>query len=161
MAKGEPPKCFVCHQVITFSDQFIGKNGRKIPLDPETLTPHDCPMREKKLTFSGSTEDTARVVEVDKDDHGNELYEAQPDLTTGQRPLVSTKPIEYVDHTAKGLSKVKIFSSIGPDGAEIDYDKFLFNNQGKIKTQGAQFQMSRDEDNSVIFAIALYYEETA
>jgi hypothetical protein len=118
-------------------------------------------MREKKLTFSGSTEDTARVVEVDKDDHGNELYEAQPDLTTGQRPLVSTKPIEYVDHTAKGLSKVKIFSSIGPDGAEIDYDKFLFNNQGKIKTQGAQFQMSRDEDNSVIFAIALYYEETA
>jgi hypothetical protein len=169
-------KCFKCGADVTFDDEHIGRNNKKIPLDPATKTPHDCPMREKKLTFSGSTEDTARVVEVDKDDHGNELYEAAPDLTTGQRPLVSTKRAmsppfntallsesglkEYVDHTAKGQSKVKIFQGHDHEQVEIDYAKFLYNNKDKIKTQGAHDHVTRSQDiEPLIYIIYLYYEE--
>lgn len=72
--------------------------------------------------------------------------------TLGNKPA----PIGYVDHTAKGISKVKIFFG-SPEETEDDYNKFLADNNGKIKTQGAQFQMNMDD--GLMFAIALYYEE--
>lgn len=44
----EPPKCFTCHQVVAFDNNRRGKNGRMIPLDPTTLTPHDCPAKKQE-----------------------------------------------------------------------------------------------------------------
>ena len=100
----------------------------------------------------------------EKDDHGNE--EMQGFATTGDKGAslqFSGPALQYVDHTqqAKGLSKVKIFYDILPGVVEEEYNKFLADNQGKIKTQGAQFETSREENHKVVFAIALYYEEVA
>jgi hypothetical protein len=148
-------QCFKCGQDVVFDSEHIGKNGKKIPLDPATKTPHDCPMREKKVVFSGSTQteqhDWKEFAE-DKDDHGNESY-SSPKL-----PTVSTDKevfTEYVDHTAKGQSKVKIFSSDNENLLATQYNGWLAENKDKIKVQGGQFQMVIGR-----FAIALYYEET-
>jgi hypothetical protein len=92
-----------------------------------------------------------------KNDHGNEQFNSSTVNIKAPATMDGTQTATisgYVDHTAKGLSKVKIFYAVETEQLEIDYDKFLFNNQGKIKTQGAQFQMENGQ-----FAIALYYEE--
>jgi hypothetical protein len=34
--------CYRCKQPVVFGDK-VGKSGRKVPLDPSTLEPHDCP----------------------------------------------------------------------------------------------------------------------
>jgi hypothetical protein len=34
--------CYKCNKVITFGDK-VGKNGRKVPLDPDTREAHRCP----------------------------------------------------------------------------------------------------------------------
>lgn len=89
----------------------------------------------------------ARTVQGENNNHGNELVQ-----DTIPTPAVK----EYVDHTqpAKGQSKVKIFT--GSDQfCEEQYNKFLSENNGKIRTQGAQFQI-----NESACGIALYYEET-
>jgi hypothetical protein len=83
-----------------------------------------------------------------KNDHGNELV--QPLHPVGDE---LAKP-PYVDHTAKGVSKVKIFWSQNSQVLETEYNAFLDLNNGKIKVQGGQFQF-----NNGNFAIALYYEE--
>jgi hypothetical protein len=38
----KPLRCYKCNRAITFSDDKVGKNGRKIPLD-ENGDPHRCP----------------------------------------------------------------------------------------------------------------------
>jgi len=128
----------------------VGKNGKKIPLDPATELPHDCPMRDKPTTVQKEEKQSFdEVAEQIRNDHGNEtVYDSPPKPTPKQ---------EYLDHTAgiKGQSKVMIFSSDDADDLRQQYNTFLATNNGKIKTQGAQFQMNDD----LIFAIALYYEE--
>jgi hypothetical protein len=145
--------CFKCNQEVVFDSDHIGKNGKKIPLDPATHTPHDCPMREK--TAHGQID--TRGIE-DKDDHGNEGFPAPPEQMKQVDLYLETKGVkpEYVDHTAvtKGQSKVKIFEDRNKDVVEDQYNQFLVQNNGKIKTQGAQFQMTNET-----MAIALYYEE--
>jgi hypothetical protein len=38
--------CRQCNQPITFDDKHISqRTGKKIPLDPSTNEPHDCPVR--------------------------------------------------------------------------------------------------------------------
>jgi hypothetical protein len=89
----------------------------------------------------------------DKDDHGNEEFNG----TTAKGPNLefAGPELKYVDHTAKGASKVKIFYAPGTEVLEEQYNNFLKINNGQIKVQGGQFQI-RDGG----FAIALYYEET-
>lgn len=135
--------CFHCKQEIVFDAEHIGKNGKKIPLDPTTHAPHDCPMRDKPT--SKSFDEVAKEL---KDDYGNE--ESKP-----ISPKEYVEKLGYVDHTAKGISKVKIFSNEDPDIVEDEYNTFLIHAaDGKIKVQGAQFHIGGGE-----FAIALYYEE--
>ena len=39
-------QCRQCGQPITFDNKHISqRTGKKIPLDPETNEPHDCPVR--------------------------------------------------------------------------------------------------------------------
>ena len=151
--------CFHCKQEIVFDAEHIGKNGKKIPLDPTTHAPHDCPMRDKPT--SKSFDEAAKEL---KDDHGNE--DTNPKLLTESPRFVDPEPkpispkeyvekLGYVNHTAKGASKVKIFSDEDPDVVEDEYNTFLIHaTDGKIKVQGAQFHIAES-----YFAIALYYEE--
>jgi len=150
--------CFKCHQEVVFDAEHIGKNGRKIPLDPTTRRPHDCPEREKPRFEDDikavSNHPWAREQE-DKDDHGNEQEGISFAVANQGAHLVKA---EYVDHTAKGQSKVRIFWSDLSSQTELEYNEFLKTNNGKIKTQGAQFQINQDSEG-IVFAIALYYEE--
>jgi hypothetical protein len=34
--------CRSCHQEIAFDDYHVSASGKKIPLDPERLEPHQC-----------------------------------------------------------------------------------------------------------------------
>jgi hypothetical protein len=37
--------CKLCERKITFDDEYVSeKTGKKIPLDPETAEPHECPV---------------------------------------------------------------------------------------------------------------------
>jgi len=122
--------CFKCNQEVVFDAEYIGRNGKKIPLDPSTHTPHKCPVDQQE-----------------KNDHGNE------DRWGTSQKIESPIQAEYVDHTEKGQSKVKIFADEDRQVVEQDYNQFLKENNGKIRTQGAQFQLETE------YAIALYYEE--
>lgn len=114
---------------------------------------HDCPKspynqqnrnHKPKQQMIEPTEEEWKNLQQEKDNHGNEtVYDSPPKQ-------------EFVDHTAgtKGQSKVKIFLSTIGVNLENAYNDFLRDKNGKIRTQGAQFQMSGDG-----FAIALYYEE--
>lgn len=42
MSEKKIPRCFKCHEIVTFDNEHIGKSGKKIPLDPETSQPHQC-----------------------------------------------------------------------------------------------------------------------
>lgn len=93
---------------------------------------------------------TAKANLAEKNDHGNEE-------TISPKEYVERLETKFVDHTAKGASKVKIFSDEDPDVVEDEYNTFLIHAaDGKIKVQGAQFHIGGNE-----FAIALYYEEIA
>jgi hypothetical protein len=39
----KPIRCYRCNQAIAFDKDRVGKNGRKIPLDPDSREPHRCP----------------------------------------------------------------------------------------------------------------------
>jgi hypothetical protein len=144
--------CFKCSQPIVFDAEHIGKNGKKIPLDPASHSPHDCPMREQKKPSTW----TEVVDQAEgKDDHGNETYDPIKETQRFSNVLSTEDKKEYVDHTAKGQSKLKIFYSDIPSDVEQEYNDFLSKNNGRIKVQGGQFQ-----SNQNWFAIALYYEET-
>jgi hypothetical protein len=82
----------------------------------------------------------------DKDDHGNEEIPASEWL---KDPLK-----QYVDHTAKGQSKVKSFSASTTDLLDIMVNDFL-------KTIGDRFRGGQFHPTNEGFAIALYYEEVA
>jgi hypothetical protein len=149
--------CFKCHAEVVFDSDHIGKNGKKIPLDPSTRQPHDCPMREKKVTSTvatGTEQHDWKEFAEDKDDHGNETYDPIKETQRFSNVLSTEDKKEYVDHTAKGQSKLKIFYSDIPSDVEQEYNDFLSKNNGRIKVQGGQFQ-----SNQNWFAIALYYEE--
>ena len=95
-----------------------------------------------------------------KNDHGNENQTVKGWIPTKeQAEKIAEETKNYVDHTsAKGQSKLKLFFGL-PSDVENDYNNFLATN-GKIKTQGAQFQMTKDDEGeAIMFAIALYYEE--
>lgn len=41
--------CRLCQQLITFDNKHISqRTGKKIPLDPNTNEPHDCPARREQ-----------------------------------------------------------------------------------------------------------------
>jgi len=145
-------KCFKCSAEVVFDSEHIGKNGKKIPLDPATHQPHDCPMREKRNTVDVTV--GTLVGQEDKDDHGNEEVQTLRTTSLQQATDITNELSKYVDHTAKGQSKVKIFYAPGTEVLEEQYNNFLKINNGQIKVQGGQFQI-RDGG----FAIALYYEE--
>ncbi|HEY7079715.1 MAG TPA: hypothetical protein VH500_08440 [Nitrososphaeraceae archaeon] len=44
---GQMLSCRYCNNEITFSDQKVSKNGKKIPLDPETFNIHQCKQSSK------------------------------------------------------------------------------------------------------------------
>jgi len=93
----------------------------------------------------------------DKDDHGNEET-----VGIDFNKLTSTNSKgQYVDHTAKGLSKVKIFFSTFVEEVEKDYNDFCA--QKGIKGQGAHDHVTKlnaSEDGGVMqYTIYLYYEE--
>jgi hypothetical protein len=146
--------CFKCHSEVVFDAEHIGKNGKKIPLDPTTRRPHDCPERESPK----STVITAGRVytQEDKDDHGNEdvfsskLYKVQEPANIDNSKTQEIKG--YVDHTVKGQSKVKSFSASTTDLLDIMVNDFL-------KTIGDRFRGGQFHPTNEGFAIALYYEE--
>jgi hypothetical protein len=46
--------CRLCSQPITFDNKHISqRTGKKIPLDPGTNEPHDCPVRRDHLKQQG------------------------------------------------------------------------------------------------------------
>ena len=143
--------CYACKAEIVFDSEHIGKNGRKIPLDPFTKQPHDCPMREKKSFVKQERDEDEHWTE-DKDDHGNEDV---PSYQVKEAALFknSEDKKEYVDHTAARPSKVKIFKGTVNE-VETAYNEFLAT-PNRFAWTRAQLQF----DNGVI-VIALYYEET-
>lgn len=128
--------CFKCEQEVVFDSDHIGRNGKKIPLDPETHTPHRCPVDLQE-----------------KNDHGNESFVTGSTAIYNEAKELQDKMLE--SKPAKGQSKVKIFYAPGTEILEEQYNNFLKINKDQIKVQGGQFQI-RDSG----FAIALYYEET-
>ena len=45
----QPDSCAQCGQPITFDNKHISqRTGKKIPLDPGTNEPHDCPVRRNQ-----------------------------------------------------------------------------------------------------------------
>jgi hypothetical protein len=127
-------QCFKCKQPIVFSAAQVGKNGRKIPLDPDTLTPHDCPMREKPTGTAGWA-----VPEEDKDDHGNEL-----DGGTIFKKLLETQAEKYVDHTLKPELKLKTLIDPTPEGIDLKYNRLAAEQNVRYSqshVSGSQYTM--------------------
>jgi hypothetical protein len=128
------PRCYQCKLIVTFDNEHIGRNGKKIPLDPSTREPHHCP--------------------DDKNEWGQEEQEeeeTQQTKLTAQRIVTKEEPTKE----SGPLSMLKIFHSTSVSNVEADYMAFVnrIKTQGG-KVQGAQFQ--RSEDGT--FAVALYYE---
>jgi hypothetical protein len=49
--------CRQCGQPITFDNKHISqRTGKKIPLDPSTNEPHDCPVRRDQPQQQGQTQ---------------------------------------------------------------------------------------------------------
>jgi len=101
----------------------------------------------------------AKAKLAQKDDHGNETYSS---IRTQLDTASTNTNIGYVDHTAKGLSKVKIFFSTFVEEVEKDYNDFCA--QKGIKGQGAHDHVTKlnfSEDGGVMqYTIYLYYEES-
>jgi len=154
--KKAKPTCYTCKKDIIFDKNIVSeKSGRMIPLDPETKKPHECPVEiktdENQTELSKQNEEKLKknghAVETEK---GKETHQGFP---------ISEKS-EYVDHTLKGLSKVKIFSNETKSDTEIEYNKFLADNKDKIKTQGAHDHVTNQgEQEPLQYTIYLYYEE--
>jgi hypothetical protein len=131
-------------------------------------TKERCQEAKAKLKQSIGPAPTTEYLEKleQKNDHGNENQSSTPTVkgwipTKEQADKIAEETKNYVDHTqqAKGHSKLKLFFGL-PSDVENDYNNFLATNNGKIKTQGAQFQMTKDDElEAIMFAIALYYEE--
>ena len=47
-----PLQCYRCDEEITFDDEHISDfSGKHIPLDPDTMEPHDCKVRREMQEF--------------------------------------------------------------------------------------------------------------
>jgi hypothetical protein len=115
----------------------------------ESGSKHNCQFSDYAKKQRGTI---GTIQGEDKDDHGNERTFVGETMTDSN--TIDAK-VKFVDHTAKGQSKLKIFYSDIPSDVEQEYNEFLTKNNGRIKVQGGQFQ-----SNQNWFAIALYYEET-
>ena len=66
--------CRLCNQPITFDNKHISqKTGKKIPLDPDTNEPHDCPVRRDQPQQQQSQQMQRRYHQCNKG-CGNEIY---------------------------------------------------------------------------------------
>lgn len=61
MSEKKIPRCYTCHEIVTFDDNHIGKTGRKIPLDPSTKQPHQC---KEKITPQEASHPEPSIIEV-------------------------------------------------------------------------------------------------
>jgi hypothetical protein len=67
--------CRQCGQPITFDNKHISqKTGKKIPLDPGTNEPHDCPARRDQLPQGQQTTQQLRRYHQCNKDCGQEIY---------------------------------------------------------------------------------------
>ena len=74
--------CRQCNQPITFDNKHISqRTGKKIPLDPTTNEPHDCPVRRDNLqpqqqqqTQEGQSQQTQRRYLQCNKGCGQEIY---------------------------------------------------------------------------------------
>ena len=129
--------CYHCHRPVVFDEEHIGKNGRKIPLDPATHQPHDCPMREKQFNPQVDTGSG------DKDDHGNEEYGPPPPRLLEESP-------RFVDHTAKPTLKIKTITDPNPEGFDLKYNAFAKEH----KIQFSQYQLAPS-----LYTMVVWYSE--
>jgi hypothetical protein len=100
----------------------VGKNGKKIPLDPATELPHDCPMRDKPSQQQPYPKEEKKsfdeVAEQIRNDHGNEtVYDSPP------KPTPAPKQ-EYLDHTLKPHLKYKTITDPTPEGFDHKLNDF-------------------------------------
>ena len=66
--------CRLCGQPITFDNQHISqRTGKKIPLDPGTNEPHDCPVRRDQPQQQQGQQTQMRYHQCNKG-CGNEIY---------------------------------------------------------------------------------------
>jgi len=131
-------KCFKCNQEIVFNPMQVGKNGKKIPLDPATELPHDCPMRDKPSQPKSFDEVAAQI----KDNHGNE--------DTGPRPLQMEESPKFVDHTLPKRLKIKTFTDPTPEGLDLQVNRFGDSH----KIHAGQYQMGGS-----LHSTQVWYEE--
>jgi hypothetical protein len=131
-------------------------------------TKERCQEAKAKLKQTIGPAPTTEYLEA-KNDHGNELTESRQNnawktSNVGTNTLSEQEKLGYVDHTqqakGKGQSKTKIFFSEQPDKVTDEYNNFLAQNNGRIRTQGAHDHVTMQQDNdSLMFTIFLYYEE--
>jgi hypothetical protein len=84
--------CKQCGQPITFDNKHISqRTGKKIPLDPGTNEPHDCPMRRDQPQQSQQgqqpLQQTQRRYHQCNKGCGNEVYFHEKDNTNKQLKL--------------------------------------------------------------------------
>jgi hypothetical protein len=138
--------CFKCHSEVVFDAEHIGKNGRKIPLDPTTRRPHDCPERDKPTVERGNP-----WAGQDKNDHGNEQ-----EVSTGGIDFKAlaekskTSEDKFVDHTAKAQLRLKTITDPTPEGMDVKYNKLAAEYNVKF---------SQYHPLGSLYTIAVYYEE--
>lgn len=142
--------CYACKAEIVFDNEHIGKNGKKIPLDPATHQPHDCPMREKVQT-------TSFIPAEEKNDHGNESFTPTVTGKILEQGKETTELKSFVDHTAKGVPRFIAFESTSADLLTKHANDWVDEQGDKIQVKLiGQLQVDNGK-----FAIALYYEEVA
>ena len=158
----------------------VGKNGRKIPLDPATELPHDCPMRDKPQPPPSTAQKEEKksfdeVADQIRNDHGNEtvydiippkqgpfgptaIYKEAKELQAGriEAPhyvLPAEDKKEFVDHTLGTKGYFKAFAAPTVDELNEVANSWLRIQNVRFKQWG-QLQVTKDGA-----AIALYYEE--
>ena len=143
--------CFKCEQEVVFDAEHIGRNGKKIPLDPDTHAPHKCPMSDYNK---------------EKDDHGNETFNPPNEIEQkGEEDVRNLKIIkdmeerkqqvlkgEYVDHTRQAKLKLKVLTSTEAEGLSLAYNNFGETHNIKF----GQYQATGS-----LYTIAVFYEEIA
>lgn len=159
--------CYACKQEIIFDNEHIGRNGKKIPLDPDTHAPHDCPMREKQPPKSDGVDRRSfdEVAQEVKNDHGNE--ESKPvspkeyfeNKFAGAKKILELTPEgmellqasnKYVDHTQGPKLKLKILTDPTPEGLAHLYNSFGDSHNIRF----SQYQIAGS-----LYTIAVFFEE--
>ncbi len=156
--KKPEPTCFTCHKPLVFDWGRKGKNGRPIPLDPETKEPHHCETEEKKEDQGTTQTELSKQNEERLKKNGHTPTTAPPVESGKENEKEKAEPVkaEYIDHTLARPSEVKIFYSNNPGELEEEYKQFQIGK--KFAWTRAQYEATRDEDNRVLFTICLFYE---